>query len=116
MKKGKWIIAVATAVALSGATAFAALLSNGSGQSCGDLEGTWHFVNNQTGGAPAGTLTATFTTEVTSTGPSKVLGSNQHFIVIASGMLIDATTDDLPGKLVLSDFSCSGGKEEPPKK
>jgi hypothetical protein len=49
-------------------------------------------------------------------GPSSINNSTQHFHVIASGDLINASTD-LGGKLVLSDFSCEGGgKEEPPKK
>ena len=113
MKKQTWILAVVTALALSGGVALAATLSNGSGQSCGDFEGTWHFVNNQTGGAPAGTLEATFSGGVISAGPSKVTASTQHFIVIASGTLIDAITD-LPGKLVLSDFSCDEKKVPPP--
>lgn len=117
MKKGKWIIAVATAVALSGAAAFAATLSNYSGQSCGDFEGTWHFVNNQVPqGSGPGTLTAEFSSGVFVVGPSSINNSTQHFHVIASGDLINASTD-LGGKLVLSDFSCGGGKgEEPPKK
>ena len=117
MNKGKWIIAVATAVALSGAAAFAATLINFSGQSCGDLEGTWHFVNNQVSrGSGPGTLTAEFSSGVIVEGPSSVNNSTQHFHVIASGSLINASTN-LDGKLVLSDFSCSGGgKDEPPKK
>jgi hypothetical protein len=34
-----------------------------------------------------------------------VLGNTQHFDCIASGSLVSASTN-LPGRLVLSDFSC----------
>lgn len=114
MNKRKWIIAVATAIALSGAAAIAAELENFSGQSCGDFEGTWHFVNNQVSeGSGPGTLTAEFTSGTQVVGPSSVNKSTQHFHVIASGDLINASTN-LDGRLVLSDFSCDGGKGEPP--
>ena len=118
MKKGNWIIAVATALVLSGAAAFAATLSNYSGQSCGDFEGTWHFVNNQVPqGSGPGTLTAEFSSGVLVVGPSSINNSTQHFHVIASGDLINASTD-LGGKLVLSDFSCDDDdkKDPDPKK
>ena len=42
--------------------AAAAELSNGASQSCDGLA-LWHFINNQTGGAAAGTLSATFTVD-----------------------------------------------------
>ena len=91
----------------------AATLSNLSGQSCGDFSGIWHFVNNQTGGAPAGTLIATWDSGDTCTvGPSKVLSSTQHFYCTGSGTLLGASTN-LPGRLQLSDFSCDT-KEPPP--
>ena len=100
-------------VALTGGTLMAADLGNLSGQSCGDFAGTWHFVNNQTGGAPAGTITAAWSSgDTCNLGPTKVLGSTQHFVCIASGTLLSASTN-LPGKLVLSDFSCET-KEPPP--
>jgi hypothetical protein len=111
----KKLMLVLTAVAaLAGGTLMAADLGNLSGQSCGDFIGTWHFVNNQTGGAAAGTLTATFDGgSLCVTGPSKVLGSTQHFYCTSAGTLTGASTN-LPGKLVLSDFSCdSGGKCDP---
>jgi len=105
MKKRYWIVSVAMALGVAGGAALAADLSNLSGQSCGDFTGTWHFVNNQTGGAAPGTLTAVFTGGSCTTGPSKTLGSTQHFICGASGTLLSATTN-LPGRLVLSDFTC----------
>jgi len=90
--------------------AYAADLSNGSGQSCGDFGGTWHFVNNKTGGAADGQLTAVFTGgTVGPVGPSKNTGSAQHFYVDATGTLLAASTN-LPGKLVLSDFTCDAKK------
>lgn len=96
------------AIALIGAASLvsAATLGNLSSQSCGADTGTWHFVNNQTGGASAGTLSATWSSGNTCTvTASKVLGSTQHFYCTASGTLLGASTN-LPGKLVLSDFSC----------
>ena len=91
--------------------ALAATLSNGNGQTCGDAA-TWHFVNNQTGGAAAGTLTATFSDgSVWTVGPTSVLNKTQHFHVESAGTLVSASTD-LPGKLVLSDFSCEDVKKK----
>jgi hypothetical protein len=69
--------------------------------------GTYHFVNNQipTGVGP-GTLTFSFTGGTSSsTGPYMVLSHVQHFSVSSTGTLASASTN-LPGKLVLSDFSC----------
>ena len=109
----KWMTGVLAVVALAGGTLMAATISNLSGQSCGDFAGTWHFVNNQTGGAAPGVLTATWSSGDTCTvGPSKVLGNTQHFDCIASGALLTAETN-LPGRLVLSDFSCE--TKEPPQ-
>jgi hypothetical protein len=104
---------LAAAIAVSTVTpAVAADLSNGSGQSCGDEVGSWHFVNNQTGGAGAGTLTATFSDgTVWVVGPSAINKNTQHFDVESAGTLISAKTD-LPGKLVLSDFSCDDVKKK----
>ena len=87
-------------------------LSNGNGQDCGDAVGSWHFVNNQTGGAAAGTLNATFSDgTVWNVAPSAVNKNVQHFNVESSGTLVSASTN-LPGKLVLSDFSCEDVKKK----
>jgi len=119
LKKQNWVAAAAIALGVSGGGAFAATLSNLSGQSCGDASGTWHFVNNQTGGAAQGSLSGLWSTgETCNVLASKVLGSTQHFFCTASGALVSAQTN-LPGRLVLSDFSCSDVKEPPvcdPKK
>ena len=118
MKKLTSVLALAVSLGLAGA-ALAADLANLNGQSCGDALGTYHFVNNQTGGAPPGVLTADFsgTPPECITGPSKVLSSTQHFYCSATGALLGASTN-LPGRLVLSDFSCSSkctkGCEPPP--
>lgn len=111
MTKRSWVLTGLMVLALSGAVAVAAELSNGSGQSC-DGAGVWHFVNNQTGGAAPGTLTATIGGVAYVVGPSAVNQNTQHFIVNASGTLEGASTN-LPGRLVLSDLTC-GGKEPPP--
>lgn len=113
MKGNKVLVAVATAALVGiSSPAIAAELSNLNGQTCGDGAGVWHFVNNQTGGAAAGTLTASFSdgTHAMVTA-SKVLGSTQHFYVSAGGDLLSASTN-LPGKLVLSDFTCEDVKKK----
>lgn len=113
MKKSSWMSAIGIAALGVAGVADAATLGNLSGQSCGAFTGTWHFVNNQTGGAAAGSLSATWSSGDTCTvSASKVLSSTQHFYCTASGSLLAASTN-LPGKLVLSDFSCDT-KEPPP--
>ena len=110
------VVAVAVFVmALAGllvAPAIPAVLSNAEGQTCpAGTVGVWHFVNNQTGGAAAGVLTAEFSGgQIWTVGPSKVNPNNQHFIVESTGTLITAETN-LPGRLVLSDFSCEDVKK-----
>jgi hypothetical protein len=113
MNKRNWLRPVAVALGIYAGAALAAPLGNLSGQSCGDYTGTWHFVNNQTVGAGAGTLNATWSSgNSCSVSASKVLASTQHFYCTGAGTLLAASTD-LPGKLVLSDFSCET-KEPPP--
>lgn len=107
-----WVAGATTALVMISSPAVAATLSNGSGQSCGDAIGVWHFVNNQTGGAAAGTLNAEFSDgTVWNVAPSNVTKSTQHFYVESTGTLVNATTN-LPGKLVLSDFSCDDVKKK----
>ena len=109
--KKYWVAGVSAALVMVSSPAVAATLSNGSNQSCGDAIGVWHFVNNQTGGASAGTLTATFSDgSVWTVGPTKVLSSVQHFYVESAGTLQTASTN-LPGRLVLSDFTCEDVKK-----
>lgn len=112
MKKQRYWLAVLLTLGITG-VALAATISNINGQSCGGDTGMWHFVNNQTGGAAAGVLNATWSSGDSCTvSASKVLGNTQHFNCIASGALLSASTN-LPGRLVLSDFSCTT-KEPPP--
>jgi hypothetical protein len=107
-----FVVGLALMLAAGTIPAQAAELENLSGQSCGDGCGSWHFVNNQTGGFASGTLTATFDSGDTCiVGPSAVLRNVTHFICSACGALTGASTD-LPGRLVLSDFTCE--KTPPP--
>ena len=117
MKKRYLVTAVAMAIGVSSGVASAADISNLNGQSCGDFTGTWHFVNNQTGGASAGTLTASWSSgDFCQVVAASVNNKTQHFFCTAAGALVSASTN-LPGKLVLSDFTCEDKKEpEPPKK
>jgi hypothetical protein len=112
----KVTLALLAVAALAGATLMAATLNPSQiGASCpAGFVGTYHFVNNQTGGAEAGTLSATWDSgNSCTTGPYSVLGNTQHFSCTAMGALTAASTD-LPGKLVLSTFSCGDIKEPPP--
>jgi len=112
MKKWHWMSAAGVAALGVATMAYAASISNLSGQSCGAFTGNWHFVNNQTGGG-TGTLDVCFSSGCYSgVQPSKVNASNVHFNISASGTLLSAVTT-LPGRLVLSDFSCT--TTEPPK-
>lgn len=105
---------VALVLGVFAVSATAATIENLSGQSCGASTGTWHFVNNQTGGAAPGTLNAVWSSGNTCTvSPSAVNNRTQHFYCTASGTLQSASTN-LPGRLVLSDFSCGDIKEPPP--
>jgi hypothetical protein len=96
-------LVVAMAVPISAAT----LHDPHQGTACpAGYEGTWHFVNNQTGGASAGTLVvqtdAGFSSELA---PDKVNRNVQHWWVEGGTTLINAWSS-LDGKLVLSDYSC----------
>lgn len=112
MKKWHWMSAVGVA-ALSVATmAYAATLSNGSGQSCGESLGTWHFVNNQNQGIVTN-LDACFSSGCTSgVQASAVNRSTAHYYVTAAGSLVSAQNGS-PGKIVLSDFTCDAKCTDP---
>jgi hypothetical protein len=114
MKKWLKVSALAAAIGAVSVAAWAATLSNASGQSCGGASGVWHFVNNQTGGVQTpGTLTATWSSGDTCTTNAYQVNANmQHFNCVGtySGTLIAGATN-LPGRLVLSHFTCG----EPPK-
>jgi len=117
MKKLFRVATATTALGLAAGVglADAADLKNLSGQSCGTGTGTWHFVNNQTGGAADGVITANFSSGQCIIGPSKNTGSTQHFFCVGfSGALLGATTGALPGNLVLSGFSCETAPPPPP--
>jgi hypothetical protein len=120
------MVAVGTALAL-GAVQAANINPAHVGSACESGQvGTWHFVNNQTGGAGAGVLTATFLDAgVIVHGADTVNANNQHFTIVGpSGPLLGASTN-LAGRLVLSDLTCVGTPppcdekdpkcEEPPK-
>ncbi|HYH72114.1 MAG TPA: hypothetical protein VD764_02775 [Nocardioides sp.] len=108
MKNRKyWVVGATMALVTISSPAVAATLSNGSGQSCGDAIGVWHFVNNQTGGATTGMLTATFSDgSVWTVGPTSVNKNTMHFYVESAGTLESASTGSLAGRLVLSHFTC----------
>jgi hypothetical protein len=112
MKKWLKVSALGAAIGAVSVAAWAASISNLSGQSCGASVGTWHFVNNQVpAGSGTGTLTAAWSSGNQCTvDASQVNNSTQHFYCTASGALQSASTN-LGGRLVLSHFTCG----EPPK-
>jgi hypothetical protein len=118
MMKRQLRTAVAMALGLASGAALSAGLENLNGQTCGDAIGSWHFVNNQTGPAGPGTLSAAWSSGNTCTVSASAISKNtQHFNCTASGALLNAATN-LPGRLVLSDYTCTEIKEPPcdPKK
>jgi len=97
------------------AAASAAVLQKGAGTSCAGF-GTWTFLNNQTGGAAAGSFQFTFADEngvqfTFGRSPSEVNNGTQKATVImtpeltSSWTLVSASTN-LPGKLILASFEC----------
>ena len=79
--------------------------------------GNYHFINNQIpSGSFTGTLTASWNSgDTCDVLAYKVLEHTQHFrCTDMLGVLTSASTD-LPGKLVLSDFSCTRIKKCDPK-
>jgi len=79
--------------------------------------GTWHFVQNQTGGSQVNnTLTAVFSGGNVVALQDKVTpGGTYHWTISGTGTLINASTTVAAGNLVLSDFTCNP-KKPPPKK
>jgi hypothetical protein len=74
--------------------------------------GVFHFVNNQDGGTQsAGTIWVTFAHSTFSGLAQKINPTVQMWWVESNDVLVDATTN-LPGKLVLSDFSCVHAKKK----
>jgi hypothetical protein len=93
-------------------TALAADLQNGFGATCNGT-GNFHFVNNQNDGV-VGPITVTFICNgvpvtIGPMNPSKITPGVIQFNVPTLGncILTDASTGDVPGNLVLSDFTCS---------
>jgi hypothetical protein len=82
------------------------------GTSCpAGFVGDYHFVNNQTQGTQtAGTLTAIFGGFTHTVTAYKVNQNVQHFLVEdAEGAVTQASTN-LPGRLVISNFTCEEKK------
>ena len=110
MKKRYWAVPMAAAAIAAVGVGYAAdLHAPHIGSSCPDgFVGSYHFVNNQIPeGTPQGQLTATWDSGDSCVVSSyKVLNHVQHFRCTGiEGALTSAFTD-LPGKLVLSDFTC----------
>lgn len=115
------IVAAGLAAVLMVATAMSAaaadLKPQQTGQECGPNQTLWlHFVNNQLPvNTPAGRLTLEVKTLISGTvvfiytGPEEVLRKVQHFrfgVTSSEGLVVQAASTDLPGKLVLSDSYC----------
>jgi hypothetical protein len=82
------------------------------GTSC-EHGGTFHFVENGTGGVES-TLTVTFSNGDVFTGtPDKSNNGTNHWWVSsgAGATVTSASTDITANKLVISDFECRDGKK-----
>jgi len=103
-------LALLAALAIPAVAMAANLHTDHVGTTCAD-GGTFHFVNNQTGGIlTPGTLTANFTGGTVVATADHVNRGTQHWTIEAVGRLDGASTN-LPGKLVLSDFTCEEKKK-----
>ena len=115
----KYIAVVGALVALAiPVAALAADLHNGQGSACAEGQaGVWHFVNNQTDGSAQGQIWVDFSTGTVTKVADKVLRNTQHFTFTTDGAVTvnDAPTS-LPGRLELSDVTCTGTKDGGGKK
>lgn len=117
MNKRYWAAPLA-AFAVVGAGYAADLHGPHIGASCPTgFVGNYHFVNNQTGGATyTGSLSAYWDSGDGCTVSSyKVLSNVQHFRCTGVTGALTAAFTNLPGKLVLSDYSCRRVKTCDPK-
>jgi hypothetical protein len=108
MKKRFWAVPLA-GVAAVGAGYAADLHTPHLGSSCPTgFVGSYHFVNNQIPeGTPAGTIWATWDSGNACTVTSyKILNHVQHFRCTGMAGALTSAYMDLPGRLVLSDFTC----------
>lgn len=115
MKKRFWAVPLAV-VASIGVSSAVDLHPPHVGLGCPEgFAGRYHFVNNQIPeGTAEGTLNATWSSGDTCTvAPYKVLSHVQHFLCTGKeGTILSASTN-LPGKLVLSDYTCRLKKCDP---
>jgi hypothetical protein len=118
--KRKLVVAVAAAAALAVPMAgISASLTNGNNDTCGaGAVGSFHFVNNHTAGATAGTLMVTFQVgnslmTVTNDDPKVNKNVLMWDVQAPSGaVLVDADSGSVPGKIVLSGLSCTDVKKK----
>lgn len=84
------------------------------GTSCpAGFVGTYHFVNNQTDGAQnAGTLNAVIGGVNYSVLAYKVNQNVQHFLIEGAAGAVTSASTNLPGRLVISDFTCEEKKDK----
>ncbi len=94
------------------------------GTTCPGGFATLHFVNNQTGRAAKGFIKVTSDVNMVTVMASDVNKNTQHFDVVGlQGTVIEGAFtnfpgidgENIPGKLVLSDFTCDPVKKPPPK-
>ena len=117
MKKRYWAAPLAVFAAV-GVGVAADLHTPHLGSSCPEgFVGNYHFVNNQIPeGTPQGTLMAGWDSGDSCTVSAyKVNLKNQHFRCTGVAGALQYAYTDLPGRLVLSDFTCTGVKKCDPK-
>ena len=118
MRKIFVLVGLVAALAIPAAAVSATLHGPHQGVYTCSAGGTWHFVQNQTGGSQVdNTLTAEFsiTGNVVAVQDKVTPGGTYHWTISGAGTLVTATTTVAAGKLVLSDFSCNPKKDDPKK-
>jgi len=118
MRKVLMLVALVAALAIPAAAVSATLHGPHQGVYTCSAGGTWHFVQNQTGGSQVdNTLTAVFsiTGNVVAVQDKVTPGGTYHWTISGAGTLVTAATTVVAGKLVLSDFSCNPKKDDPKK-
>ena len=123
--RGKLVLSVLGLVAVAHhqlvTPARAAVLEDPVGIRCNGI-GTWHFANNQVGALmPPGDLIAVFSCGTETAIAFKVNpNGNQEFVVQTTGdcmlqaaFAFEENGSPMPGKLVLSDFTCAAATPTP---
>ena len=112
MRKVLILVGLVAALAIPAAATAVDLHEPHLGTGCpSGFVGTFHFVNNQTGGeTDEGTLTAVIGGTQYVVEAYKVNQNVQHFLIEDAEGSIESASTNLQGRLVLSDYTCEEKK------